>query len=201
MAWRVACGCLAALALAVGAAGCSATMGDYASEEALTVSAPVQGMSSLDVPKRFFDEVLPARFQHNGLGFINDQETFLKMWRMYASDAMSLPPSIDFEDVVMLFAYDPEYYNLASIRQLRVWHGIANPVIERTDWKLKIGGDPKMREIRAQRGEPVPEPKVNVAFLQVPRNKPGRPGVTALLVGEDPDDAEDSPVLPIPEKP
>ena len=93
-----------------------------------------------------------------------------------------------------------EYYNRVFIRGLNVWQGIANPIVERTNWKLAIGGDPKMREIKEKQGIAVPEPKVNVGLVELLRNKPGRPGVTAVLV-EGAEKPEDSLVIPVPEEP
>ncbi len=180
--------------------GCAATMERYADPEALTLQSPVANAQSLDVPKRFFDEELPARFQHKGIGIINDQETFLRFWSAYTTEATALPPSIDFENFAVLFVYDPEYYNRVFIRGLNVWEGIANPIVERTNWKLTIGGDPKMREIRRLQGLSVPEPKVNVGLVELLRNKPGRPGVTAVLV-EGAEDPAESLVIPVPEGP
>lgn len=180
--------------------GCAATMERYADPKALTQQSPVANAQSLDVPKRFFDEELPARFQHKGIGIINDQETFLRFWSAYTTEATALPPSIDFENFAVLFVYDPEYYNRVFIRGLNVWEGIANPIVERTNWKLAIGGDPKMREIRRLQGLSVPEPKVNVGLVELLRNKPGRPGVTAVLV-EGAEDPAESLVIPVPEGP
>lgn len=180
--------------------GCAATMERYADPKALTLQSPVANAQSLDVPKRFFDEELPARFQHKGIGIINDQETFLRFWSAYTTEATALPPSIDFENFAVLFVYDPEYYNRVFIRGLNVWEGIANPIVERTNWKLAIGGDPKMREIRRLQGLSVPEPKVNVGLVELLRNKPGRPGVTAVLV-EGAEDPAESLVIPVPEGP
>lgn len=180
--------------------GCAATMERYADPKALTLQSPVANAQSLDVPKRFFDEELPARFQHKGIGIINDQETFLRFWSAYTTEATALPPSIDFENFAVLFVYDPEYYNRVFIRGLNVWEGIANPIVERTNWKLTIGGDPKMREIRRLQGLSVPEPKVNVGLVELLRNKPGRPGVTAVLV-EGAEDPAESLVIPVPEGP
>lgn len=180
--------------------GCAATMERYADPKALTLQSPVANAQSLDVPKRFFDEELPARFQHKGIGIINDQETFLRFWSAYTTEATALPPSIDFENFAVLFVYDPEYYNRVFIRGLNVWEGIANPIVERTNWKLAIGGDPKMREIRRLQGLSVPEPKVNVGLVELLRNKPGRPGVTAVLV-EGAENPAESLVIPVPEGP
>ena len=180
--------------------GCAATMERDADPKALTLQSPVANAQSLDVPKRFFDEELPTRFQHKGIGIINDQETFLRFWSAYTTEATALPPSIDFENFAVLFVYDPEYYNRVFIRGLNVWEGIANPIVERTNWKLAIGGDPKMREIRRLQGLSVPEPKVNVGLVELLRNKPGRPGVTAVLV-EGAEDPAESLVIPVPEGP
>lgn len=189
--WLFLVGCAFALG------GCTATMGDYASEAALTAQIPAAQTQALDIPKRFFDEILPAEWQHKGIGIINDQETFQKLWELYSIDQTALPPSIDFKTCALLFVYDPNYYNLVSIRGLNVWQGIANPFVERTNWTLSIEGDRKMREIREKEGQKLPEPKVNVAFLQLLRDRPGTPGVTAVLV-EPRDPAEDSLVVPVP---
>ena len=194
--WLAAIGGAVMLALC----GCTATMGDYVDANALTLQSPVQNAQSLDIPKRFFDEELPARFQHAGIGIINDHATFLKLWSAYTQDTTVLPPSIDFKNFAVLFVYDPEYYNRVFIRGLNVWQGIANPIVERTNWKLAIGGDPKMREIKEKQGIAVPEPKVNVGLVELLRNKPGRPGVTAVLV-EGAEKPEDSLVIPVPEVP
>ena len=191
----VALGCLCAL-LAF-ASGCADTLAGYASETALTIQQPATHTQSLDIPKRFFDEQLDARWQHHGIGIINDQATFLRMWDLYTIERTALPPSIDFETYALLFVYDPVYYNLVSIRGLNVWQGIANPIVERTTWTLSIEGDKKMREIRTKEGQILPEPKVNVAFLQIPRNRPGAPGVTAVLV-EGKEDPAKSLVIPVP---
>lgn len=180
--------------------GCSATMERYASEDALTAQLPAAQTRALDIPKRFFDDVLPERFRYRGIGIINDQETFLKMWELYSLDTTALPPSIDFDTYALLFVYDPDHYNLVAFRGLNVWQGIANPFVEHTNWTLSIGGDAKMREIRTKEGQKLPEPKVNVAFLQILRNRPGTPGVTAVLV-EPAEDPAKSLVLPVPSKP
>lgn len=175
--------------------GCAATMADYEAEGAITARLPAEDSRAIDVPKRFFDDILPRSLQRDGLGIINTQAQFSALWELYARDATALPPSIDFEDTVLLFVYDPVYYNLVRFKGLNVWKGIANPFVERTKWKLSLEGDPTLRKIRKAAGENVPEPKVNVALLQIPRNRPGRPGVTAILVGADGE------VIPVPPKP
>lgn len=175
--------------------GCVATMADYEAEDAVTARLPAEDSRAIDVPKRFFDDILPKRFQHDGLGIINNQEQFSALWELYARDATALPPSIDFENTVLLFVYDPVYYNLVRFKGLNVWKGIANPFVERTQWKLSIEGDPKLIKMRKAAGETIPEPKVNVALLQIPRNRPGRPGVTAILV------SADGEVIPVPSEP
>lgn len=184
-------------AVAVVCLGCANTLERYADETALTIQQPAAQTQAFDIPKRFFDEQLDARWQHNGIGIINDQATFLKLWDSYTLERTALPPSIDFDTYALLFVYDPVYYNLVSIRGLNVWRGIANPIVERTNWTLSIEGDKKMREIRQKEGQTLPEPKVNVAFLQIPRNCPGKPGVTAILV-EGRQRPEESLVIPVP---
>lgn len=188
--WRFALPLCAALL-----GGCAATMADYQTEDALVAQLPVEDSRAIDVPKRFFDDILPKSLQRNGLGIINTQAQFSALWELYARDATALPPSIDFEDSVLLFVYDPVHYNLVRFTGLNVWNGIANPFVERTKWKLSLEGDPMLRKIRKAAGESVPEPKVNVAFLQLPRNRPGRRGVTAILVGADGE------VIPVPSRP
>ena len=176
-------------------------MDSYRSEEAVTLQTEVRSTQSLDIPVRFFDEDLPSHYQYKGLGIINDQETFLKLWNSYAKEATALPPSVDFRDYVLIFVYDPNYYNHVEIVGLNVWQGIANPIIRKTDWKLSIGGNPTMRKIREAEGAILPEPKVNVAFQQVPRHRRNRSGVTALLVEGNADEPGKSRVIPIPDAP
>ncbi len=182
-------------------AGCSATWSRYADPEALTVQRPCEPTKSLDIPVKFFNDELPSSQLHAGIGIINTQTEFQEMWALYAKETTALPPIIDFENVALLFVYDPVYYNHVEIIGLNVWQGIANPIIKRTNWTLSIEGDPKMRRIREQKGETLPEPKVNVAFLQVPRHREGRPGVTAILVEGDAEDEGASLVVPVPEEP
>lgn len=182
--------------------GCgSAVWRNYEMDEALTLQAPVAKTQSMDIPVRFFDEMLPERYQYKGIGIINDQETFQKMWDLYAVETTALPPVIDFQECALLFVYDPNYYNLVSIVGLNVWKGIANPIVERTNWTLQIGGDPTMRKIKEKEGVNLPDPKVNVAFLQVLRNREGRPGVTAILVEGNKKNPESSRVIPVPDSP
>lgn len=195
-------GLFSALLAAILTAGCvTPTWDGYESEAALTLQTPVAPTQAMDIPVRFFDEMLPGRYQYKGIGIINDQETFQKLWELYAVDTTALPPSIDFQECALLFVYDPNYYNLVSIVGLNVWKGIANPIVERTNWTLQIGGDPVMRKIRAKEGGTLPEPKVNVAFLQLLRNREGRPGVTAVLVEGDKKNPMNSRVIPVPEAP
>lgn len=182
--------------------GCGpAFLQSYEIEEALTLQTAVAKTQAMDIPVRFFDEMLPARYQHKGIGIINDQETFQKMWDLYAVDTTALPPVIDFQECALLFVYDPNYYNLVSIVGLNVWKGIANPIVERTNWTLQIGGNPTMRKIKEKEGAKLPEPKVNVAFLQLLRNRENRPGVTAVLVEGNKQHPEKSLVIPVPEAP
>ncbi len=192
---QAAVGLLAIGLLLLGSGCATAHMDDYVSETAITAQLPADASDAIDVPKRFFDDMLPSNLQHEGLGIINTQEQFTALWELYAQESTMLPPAIDFRDSVVLFAYDPEYYNLVRFQGLNVWKGIANPFIERTTWKLSIAGDPIMRKIRARAGESVADPKVNVALLQIPRNRPGRPGVTAILV------SGDLQVIPVPAEP
>jgi hypothetical protein len=58
-----------------------------------------------------------------------------------------------------------------------------------------------MRKIREAEGAKLPEPKVNVAFQQVPRHRKGRSGVTALLVEGNAQEPGQSRVIPIPDAP
>ena len=174
-------------------AGCTLRSAEtYVDEAALTVQMPAHQTRSLDLPTYYFDEILPQRYQHCGIGFINTQEQFQELWKIYAREATALPPVIDFRDYVLLFAYDPEYYNQVSFKGINIWKGIANPFIERTRWTLSIGGDPRTWKD----GKPDPEKaKVNVAFLQIPRHREGHPGVTAILVSGEQE------VLPVPAEP
>ncbi len=181
--------------------GCTATMDRYRDPKALTVQLPAAKTESLDIPVSFFDEILPGSLQHKGIGIINTQTQFQEMWNLYATDTTALPPIVDFENVALIFVYDPNYYNHVQIVGVNVWEGIANPIISSTNWTLSIGGDPMVRKIRAQEGIQLPPPKVNVAFLQVPRHREGNPGVTAILVEGDKDDPANSLVVPVPESP
>ncbi len=181
--------------------GCTATMSRYVEPDALTIQLPASETKSLDIPVRFFDDTLPQSQQYKGIGIINTQTQFQEMWQLYAQDTTALPPVVDFEQVALLFVYDPVYYNHVNIIGLNVWQGIANPIVKRTNWKLSIGGDPTMRKIRELEGQALPEPKVNVAFLQVPRHREGHPGVTAILVEGNAEDQADSLVVPVPEEP
>ncbi len=182
-------------------AGCHATWGGYTDPAALTLQQPCEATKAYDIPVAFFDDVLPSSQQYKGIGVINTQTQFQEMWSLYAKDTTALPPVIDFEDVALLFVYDPVYYNRVEIIGVNMWQGIANPIVNRTNWTLSIEGDPMMRMIREQKGESSPEPKVNVAFLQVPRHREGRPGVTAVLVEGNKDDWEKSLVVPVPDAP
>ncbi len=182
-------------------AGCSSTWSWYVDPEALTAQMPCDPTKSYDIPVRFFNEMLPSGQQHNGLGIINTQTQFQEMWALYAKDTTALPPVIDFENVALAFVYDPVYYNHVEIIGVNIWQGIANPIVKRTNWTLSIEGDPQMRRIREMKGESLPEPKVNVAFLQLPRHREGRPGVTALLVEGNEEDEGDSLVVPVPDEP
>lgn len=158
---------------------------DYTDEKALTANLPVDPSNkAIDIPKVFFDDTLPGRFQNNGIGIINDQDQFQKLWNLYAKDATALPPSIDFQENFVLFVYDPEYYNLIRIIGVNVWQGVANPIIEKTKWTLPLEGDPMMHKIRQIKGEKMPEIKVNAALLQLPRNRKGAPGITAIMAGD-----------------
>ena len=123
-AWTIAALCVALLG-----AGCTATMEGYADPAALTMKSPVAKATSLDIPVRFFDEELPGRWQHHGMGIINDQETFQKLWKMYASEVTALPPAVDFENFAVLFVYDPAHYKLVHIRGRNGWQGIAHPLV------------------------------------------------------------------------
>lgn len=192
-----------ALGLALCMAGCQSTAGAYMDASALSVQVPVtQQQSAIDIPVEFFDEVLSSRYQYHGIGIINDQRTFQKLWSYYAKEATRLPPSIDFDNYALLFVYDPEYYNRVAIIGINILQGVANPIIEKTQWTLSIGGDPVARKVREQAGKPVPSAKVNVAFQQIPRHKPGRPGVTAVLVdGLSGTTPEECRVIPVPSHP
>lgn len=181
--------------------GCTATMGRYVNEDALTLQLQVQQTKSLDVPVRFFDDDLSSRYHSHGMGIINDQETFSRLWDVYTKESTALPPSIDFQEYALLFVYDAEYYNFIKIIGLNVWQGIANPIIQKTNWKLSIHGNEQMRKIRESEGATLPEPKVNVAFLQIPRHRKDRPGVTAILVDGAASDASENRVIPVPSHP
>ncbi len=188
-------------AMCLALVGCTATMAGYMEQEALTVQLPASETKALDIPVEYFNDTLPQSQQHKGIGIINTQTQFQEMWQLYARDTTALPPVIDFEEVALLFVYDPEYYNHVSIIGLNVWQGIANPIVKRTNWKLSIGGDPTMRKIRELEGQTLPEAKVNVAFLQIPRHRKGHPGVTAILVEGNPKDEAASLVIPVPDEP
>ncbi len=181
--------------------GCAATVTRYVDETALTCQLPVQDTPSYDIPIRFFNEDLPERYQANGLGIINDQETFAKMWRLYTKNNTALPPSIDFQNNVLLFVYNPHYYNQVSIIGLNVWNGIANPIILKSDKQFSIEGNPITRKIREQEGKRVNDPIVSVALLQLQRHREDRPGVTAVLVEGNSEDFGESRVIPIPSEP
>ena len=175
--------------------GCAATLENYADESAMTARLPVGDNRSIDLPVRYFDEMLPKSQQREGLGFINDQKQFSALWELYAREATALPPAIDFQDSFVLFAYDPKYYNQIRFTGVNVWQGIANPFYEKTNFTLAIGGDPQLRKYRELAGEKVPEPKVNVALLELPRHRKGQPGVTAILYNGEGE------VLPVPSRP
>ncbi|MEG2725348.1 MAG: hypothetical protein RR982_05815, partial [Kiritimatiellia bacterium] len=118
----------------------------------------------------------PSDFHHKGIGIINNDAQFIQLWNAYSSDNTALRPAIDFKNKVLFFAYDEKHYNLVRILGMEVTQGIANPIIWHTNWTLAIGGD-----ARLQKPGSTGKGKVNVAFLQIPRNLPGQPGVTAIL--------------------
>lgn len=181
--------------------GCISVANDYMDDTALTLpeAAPVNAtMKSIDIPVAFFDDDLPARFQHKGIGIINDQMQFQALWRAYTNENTALPPIIDFEKYVLLFVYDAQYYNLVKICGIHVHQGIANPIVERTNWTLTIGGSEAVRHYRNAMGIKNPIPKVNVSFLQIPRHQPNQPGVTAILVEGNADRPQESIVVPVP---
>ncbi|MDO5462508.1 MAG: hypothetical protein Q4F99_03370 [bacterium] len=184
--------------------GCTPVAKSYLDEEALTLPqrTPVApSLKSMDIPKKYFDEMLPSSHLYNGIGVINDQVQFQQLWALYTNDNTALPPIIDFDEEALLFVYDPNYYNFIRICGIFVYQGVAEIAIEKTDWKLSFGGNPDARRYREAVGEPNPEPKVNVSFLRVPRNTKMQPGVTAVIVGANEEDEMQSRVVPVPSRP
>ncbi len=188
----------------LGFSGCTSVARTYMNDAALTLPAATAvnaTMKSMDIPVAFFDNELSSRFHHKGIGLINNQAQFQKMWRMYTNENTALPPIFDFEKRVLLFVYDAQYYNLVKICGIHVHQGIANPIVERTNWTLAIGGNEDARRYRESVGKVNPEPKVNVSFLEIPRHIDGQQGVTAILVEGNPDNPEESIVIPVPRHP
>lgn len=195
---------LVTLLLIIGWAGCAPIARNYLDENALTLpqATPVEpSMKSMDIPKMFFDDILPEKYHHHGIGIINNQLQFQQLWSLYTDDNTALPPIFDFDREALLFIYDPNYYNLMRICGIYVYQGVANVAIEKTNWKLSFGGNPDARRYREAIGEPNPEPKVQVSFLRIPRNLKDQAGVTAVIVETDDKDEMKSVVVPVPNKP
>lgn len=187
-----------------GLVGCASVAGDYLDDTALTtpeVTEVEPSLKSMDIPKKFFDEILPERFHYNGIGIINNQLQFQQLWNAYTDDRTALPPIFDFEKEVLLFVYDPNYYNYMCIRGVFIHQGVVNVAIEKTDWTLSFGGSPEARRYREAIGEPNPEPKVQVSFLRMPRQLKGQRGITAVIVEYNEMEEMQSRVIPIPDAP
>ncbi len=198
---------VAGVCIAVGLlVGCAApTLEECQSPQALTVNVLNETLSSdgipkglpesfvLDIPKRFFDEDLPDDLYHKGVGIINNDLQFVKLWDYYARDNTALRPAIDFRTRVLLFAYDEEYYNLVRILGMEIYQGVANPILWHTNWTLSIGGEGK-KERGARGASGGGKGLVNVAFLQIPRHLlPQQSGVTAVFANGE--------LIPVPEEP
>lgn len=184
--------------------GCTPVAKHYFVEDALTLPQPTPtepSLKSMDVPKAFFDDVLPSKYLYKGIGVINNQLQFQQLWSSYTNDMTALPPIIDFEHEALLFVYDPNYYNLIRICGIYVYQGVAEIAIEKTNWKLSFGGNPDHRRYREAMGEPNPEPKVNVSFLRIPRNTDTQKGVTAVVVEANAEDNLKSRVIPVSKRP
>lgn len=180
--------------------GCTPVVGNYMSTDALTLQQPQPiepSLPSMDIPKKFFDEILPSKYHYNGIGIINNQLQFQRLWALYSDQRTALPQIIDFEQEALIFVYDPNYYNFIRICGIDVYQGIAEIAIEKTKWELAIGGNPDARRYREAIGEPTREPIVNVSFLRVPRNQEMQRGVTAVVVEVNAEDKMKSRVIPI----
>ncbi len=204
--WRT----LSVLLVCAVMAGCAApTAQDYADDTAMSLevfddTAGGDGIPTglaesfvLEIPKAFFDEYIDTKWRNEGVGIINDNVQFVKLWEFYARDNTALRPSIDFKTRALLFVYDEEYYNLVRILGMQVKQGIANPVIWHTNWTLSIGGSEERQKWLARkenREEQTGRGVVQVAFLQLPRHlPPSQPGVTAVFAN--------GRIIPVPKEP
>lgn len=188
----------------IGLTGCTSVAGDYLNDAALTTPTVTQvepSLKSMDVPKKFFDDVLPSKYHHNGIGIINNQVQFQQLWNAYTNDRTALPPIFDFENEVLLFVYDPNFYNYMCIRGLFIYQGVVNIAIEKTNYKLSIAGNPDARRYREAMGEYNPEPKVQVSLLRMPRQLNHQRGITAVIVEYNEADEMQSLVIPVPDAP
>jgi hypothetical protein len=104
-------------------------------------------------------KLLPEKQREQGVGFIDDGETFKTVWNVFKPGEDV--PKIDFKAHLVLFARNTQFYNRISIGKVKVTNGVAEMLAMETMSAMPI------------------EAKVAMSLVVVPRQ-----GITAIQNGD-----------------
>ena len=105
-------------------------------------------------------DLLPDDQREQGVGFIDDVETFEDVWRAFKPGEDV--PEIDFKTNLVLFARNTQFYNRISIGKVNVKNGVAEVLAMETMSAMPI------------------EDKVAMSLVVVPRQ-----GISAIQTGDE----------------
>ena len=104
--------------------------------------------------------LLPEKQREQAVGFIDDSETFTKVWKAFKPGEDM--PEIDFKTGIVLFARNTQFYNRISIGKVNVKKGVAEVLAMETMSALPI------------------EDKVAMSLVVVPRQ-----GISGIQAGDE----------------
>jgi hypothetical protein len=95
----------------------------------ITALARTMQIWNADYPVAELDR-LPAAVRDAPVGYIADPETFASVWKAFEPELV--PPPVNFDTELILFARNVDFYNSLSIVQVGVNEGVAEPVVRET---------------------------------------------------------------------
>lgn len=90
-----------------------------------------------DIPVTMLKELQDDRFD-TGIGVVTKDRDFDKLWQAYSANRPLPQPSIDFTQYVVIFIYDPHYYNFCKIVQIDFENGIGNILMSSSQTQLSL---------------------------------------------------------------
>jgi hypothetical protein len=85
---------------------------------------------------------LPAAVRETPVGFIADQDTLADVWEAFQPGLP--PPRVNFEQELVLFVRNVDFYSRLSVLQVAVDEGVAQPVVRWNKAELPVTDEAAM---------------------------------------------------------